>query len=52
MAVCKHCDRDIVAAVGMWVDPDATGDDDMWREVCDGNDTFVAEHEPCEVGAN
>jgi hypothetical protein len=31
---------------GEWVDPEATGDDSIWREVCDSHDTFTAEHEP------
>lgn len=29
-----------------WIDPEATGDDSIWRETCDAHDTFVAEHEP------
>jgi hypothetical protein len=31
---------------GVWVDPDATGDDSVWRETCDAHDTFIADHEP------
>ena len=43
---CVHCLRRIVAVDGLWVDPEASGDDDVWREVCDSHDTFVADHEP------
>lgn len=44
--VCVHCGRSIVEVNGSWVDPEATGDDRVWRETCDSNDTFTAEHEP------
>ena len=45
--VCRHCDRDIELDGGIWVDPEATGDDSIWREVCDANDTDrFANHEP------
>ena len=27
-----------------------TGDDSIWREVCDSHDTFLAEHEPTPLG--
>lgn len=48
-AVCKHCDRDIVKVDGTWVDPQATGDDAIWRETCDNNHLDrAAEHEPSE----
>jgi hypothetical protein len=47
---CRHCGRVIVQCDGGWVDPEATGDDSVWRETCDAHDTFTAEHEP-EVGA-
>jgi hypothetical protein len=43
---CKHCKRRIVQEDGRWVDPEATGDDSVWRETCDAHDTFTAEHEP------
>jgi len=47
---CKHCGRTIVQqADGTWVDPNATGDDSVWRETCDCHDTFVADHEPVEI---
>jgi len=29
-----------------WVDPEATGDDGIWRETCDMHDTLVADHQP------
>jgi hypothetical protein len=45
-AHCRHCGRPIVQDKGAWVDPEAMGDDSVWREVCDAHDTFTAEHEP------
>jgi ribosomal protein S8 len=45
--MCRHCGRVIVKTdEGVWVDPEATGDDSIWRETCDRHDTFVADHEP------
>lgn len=49
-STCRHCKRRIVMEDGRWIDPEATGDDSVWRETCDGNDTFTAEHEPQEEG--
>jgi hypothetical protein len=44
---CQHCGRRIERdAEGRWIDPEATGDDSIWRETCDAHDTFMAEHEP------
>lgn len=43
---CQHCHRDIVNRDGQWIDPQATGDDSLWREVCDSHDSFTAEHSP------
>jgi hypothetical protein len=44
---CRRCGRRIVFEQGRWIDPEATGDDAMWRETCDENrDTVTAEHEP------
>ena len=43
---CHHCERYIKLDGGIWIDPEATGDDSMWREVCDEHDTFDAQHEP------
>jgi hypothetical protein len=43
---CRHCSRRIEQAEGLWIDPEATGDDSVWRETCDQNDTFEARHEP------
>jgi hypothetical protein len=43
---CRHCGRSIVNDNGTWVDPEASGDDIMWRETCDSHDTFQADHEP------
>ena len=46
-STCKHCWRRIVHdKEDGWIDPEATGDDRIWRETCDANDTFTAEHEP------
>lgn len=45
-AECRHCGRVIVNENGTWVDPNATGDDAVWRETCDAHDSFTAEHEP------
>jgi hypothetical protein len=45
---CRHCGRSIILINGVWVDPEATGDDSVWCEVCDEHDTFAAEHEPVE----
>jgi hypothetical protein len=47
MTTCQHCEREIVWEGG-WVDPEATGDDEVWRDVCDSHDSFMAEHEPQE----
>ncbi len=46
---CRHCGRAIKLEGGGeygWIDPEATGDDSIWREVCDSHDTFIANHEP------
>lgn len=43
---CRYCDRFIIQVDGIWIDPDATGDDWIWRETCDEHDTFEADHEP------
>lgn len=49
MTTCKHCQREIEwDHIDGWVDPEATGDDVIWRETCDAHDTFTAEHEPKE----
>lgn len=45
---CRHCDRSIQQENGVWVDPEATGDDNVWRETCDANETFAANHEPMD----
>lgn len=43
---CAYCGRPIVNEHGGWVDPDAAGDDIVWRDSCDSHDTFTAEHSP------
>ncbi len=52
-ARCSHCERPIEwignpprGRSGIWIDPEATGDDSIWRETCDAHDTFEAKHEP------
>jgi hypothetical protein len=45
--LCRHCHRQIERDdSGAWIDPDASGDDAIWREVCDSHDTMQAEHGP------
>jgi hypothetical protein len=48
--ICKHCTRDITQVLpGIWIDPEATGDDSVWRETCDANhEDRIAAHEPEE----
>lgn len=52
---CRHCGRSIIRQhleaedEFVWIDPEATGDDSIWREVCDKHDTFIANHEPTEA---
>ena len=46
MTDCRYCGRRIVLVEGVWVDPEATGDDKVWHETCDAHDTFTADHEP------
>lgn len=46
---CIYCDRELIEDEGIWVDPEASGDDEMWRETCDMHDTFAAEHEPAAL---
>lgn len=48
-STCRHCGRSIIRDGDRWVDPEATGDDSVWRETCDAHDTFTAEHEPEEA---
>jgi hypothetical protein len=44
---CKRCKRTIELVDGTWVDPEATGDDSIWRETCEANhEDRVAAHEP------
>lgn len=52
MATCRYCHREIQLVDLGWVDTNATGDDALWREVCDSNDTFTAEHAPGGVRAS
>ena len=45
---CAHCGRSIMNENGTWVDPEASGDDSVWRETCDANEAFTGEHTPKE----
>lgn len=45
-STCRYCQRSITLADDRWVDPEATGDDSVWRETCDAHHTFTAEHVP------
>lgn len=49
---CLYCHRDVFLVDGLWVDPEAAGDDEIWREVCDRNDTFEARHEAGRTESN
>jgi hypothetical protein len=47
MTSCKHCERPIELTEAGWIDPEATGDDSIWRETCDRNEEDrMAQHEP------
>ncbi len=48
---CVYCNRAVTMTDDGWADPEATGDDEIWRLVCDENDSFLANHEGTEVGA-
>ena len=43
---CRYCYRPIIETSEGWADPQATGDDRLWRFTCDSHDTFTAEHQP------
>lgn len=44
MTTCIHCGRVIIQDQHLqWLDPEATGDDEIWAYTCDAHDTFVAE---------
>jgi len=45
---CVHCERTITATPTGWADMQATGDDKIWKYVCDKHDTFPADHEAVE----
>ena len=44
--VCRLCGREVVEDDGKWIDPEAAGDDVVWRETCGEASTIYAEHEP------
>ena len=46
MSTCIHCARTITATPTGWADMGATGDDKIWKYICDKNDEdFQALHE-------
>lgn len=46
---CQHCQRRIIEREGEWLDPNASGDDRIWRYVCDGNiEEIYPYHQPEE----
>jgi hypothetical protein len=45
MATCFYCHREVVLTADGWADENATGDDAVWRLVCDENGSFPAEHD-------
>ena len=46
-ADCRFCGRRVEYVGGIWVDPEATGDDAIWWETCDSNhEDRIAAHEP------
>lgn len=47
---CRYCQRIIVNEQGVWVDPNATGDDEVWRECCDSHHVWDNTHEPYTEG--
>ncbi len=49
-ATCKHCERHIIrySREHSWIDPEATGDDSIWRESCGDSQAAYPEHEPKE----
>lgn len=51
MTTCRHCERSIREENGVWIDPEASFDDAVWRECCDAHDTFIADHEPVVICA-
>lgn len=51
MVTCTHCGRGIeYDSTDGWVDPEASGDDRIWRDVCDSHDSALAHHEPHQAG--
>ena len=46
MSTCIHCTRTITATPTGWADMGATGDDKIWKYICDKNtEDFQALHE-------
>lgn len=44
---CQYCQRKIRNTTDGWADPNAKGDDKLWRYVCDENiEDIYAHHEP------
>ncbi len=42
---CVHCERIITATPTGWADMQATGDDKIWKYVCDNGEGIFFEHE-------
>lgn len=45
MSTCIYCQRPVTLTDEGWADENATGDDSIWRLVCDENGSFPASHE-------
>lgn len=45
-STCRYCGRTVTQTDEGWVDTEATGDDRVWRETCDANESFFANHAP------
>lgn len=45
MKNCIYCNRAVTLTDEGWADPNATGDDEIWRLVCDQNGSFPATHD-------
>ena len=46
MTTCRHCERVIVRTADGWAQTGELNFIELWRLVCDSNDSFTAEHEP------
>lgn len=47
MTTCRYCERTITLEGDTWIDPEASGDDAIWREACDAHYSFhMDQHVP------